>query len=85
LLVDELLSIADESFKKKFIQKLLEFKKMNKTILIASHDLKFLSEHTSKIFMFQEQKIIPVDLSSRRSVSDCGDLITFGDGHGAAP
>ncbi len=57
LLVDELLSIGDEAFKQKFIQKLLDFKKQNKTILMVSHDLKFLLEHTNKIFLFRDQTV----------------------------
>jgi len=39
LLIDEVLAVGDESFVRKCLDKLVEFKRQGKTILIVSHDL----------------------------------------------
>ncbi|MCP4152297.1 MAG: ABC transporter ATP-binding protein, partial [bacterium] len=44
LLVDEVLAVGDETFQKKCIKKINELKKMGKTIVFVSHDLKSVEE-----------------------------------------
>jgi ABC-2 type transport system ATP-binding protein len=39
LIIDEVLSVGDEKFQKRSLEKILEFKKAGKTIVIVSHDL----------------------------------------------
>ena len=39
LLVDEVLAVGDEAFVKKCLEKMDEFKKQGKTIVLAGHDL----------------------------------------------
>ncbi len=39
LLIDEVLSVGDESFQKKSLNKILEFRRKGKTIVFVSHDL----------------------------------------------
>ena len=39
LVIDEVLAVGDEAFQKKCINKILEFKKEQKTILFVSHDM----------------------------------------------
>jgi len=53
LLVDEILSVGDIGFRKKSYESFLSFKKNNKTILHASHDLGKLAEFSDKILMME--------------------------------
>ena len=48
LVIDEVLAVGDLAFKKKSFNKIIEFKKRGKTILICSHSLTTISDFCSK-------------------------------------
>ena len=58
LLVDEVLVVGDESFQKKCLQKIEEFKQKGKTILIVSHDLGLVSALCGKVILLKDGTII---------------------------
>jgi ABC-type polysaccharide/polyol phosphate transport system ATPase subunit len=68
LLVDEVLAVGDETFQKKCIQKINEFKKKGKTIVFVSHDLKTVEELCDKVFLMHNGQMVkegkPVDVIS---------------------
>lgn len=68
LLVDEVLAVGDETFQKKCIKKINEFKKKGKTIVFVSHDLKTVEELCDKVFLMHNGQMVkegkPVDVIS---------------------
>lgn len=56
LVLDEVISVGDNNFMKKCFEKLAEFIKLGKTIIIASHDLDLISAYTSQTLLFQNGK-----------------------------
>ena len=68
LLVDEVLAVGDETFQKKCIKKIDEFKKKGKTIVFVSHDLKPVEEICDRVFLLHNGQLVkegkPVDVIS---------------------
>jgi len=60
LLVDEIFSVGDKNFQKKSFDTFLKFKKEQKTILHASHNLEVLSEYSDKILLLKKGKIVSI-------------------------
>ena len=57
LLLDEIFAVGDEHFKKKSINKLLELKKQNKTIVLVSHDILLIKKYCDKIIWLENGTI----------------------------
>ncbi|MCP5107888.1 MAG: ABC transporter ATP-binding protein [bacterium] len=68
LLVDEVLAVGDEIFQRKCIEKINEFKKMGKTIVFVSHDLKTIEELCDQVFLLHNGRLVkegkPVEVIS---------------------
>lgn len=57
LLIDEIFSGEDEHFKKKISEKILDFKKQEKTILFVSHDLDFIKKYCDRVLWIEKGKL----------------------------
>lgn len=57
LVLDENLSVGDENFRKKSQLKINEFFLRNKTVIIASHVIDFLSENCTRIIWLNNNKL----------------------------
>jgi len=57
-LLDEILAVGDEAFKKKCFKKIDSLKKKNKTFLIVTHNLENLKKITDRIIYMEKGKIL---------------------------
>lgn len=57
LLIDEVLAVGDESFQRKCYNKIAEFKKQGKSIIIISHDLAAIRNTCHKAFWIKNGQI----------------------------
>ncbi len=68
LLIDEILAVGDENFQKKCYQKIEEFKKKGKTILLVSHDLAVIEKMCDRVYLIDNGRLFyrenPVDVIS---------------------
>ena len=63
IILDEVLAVADENFRKKCVKKIInDCQKDNKTLLLVSHDIRNIAEICNKVIYLKE-----------------GELINFGD------
>jgi len=60
LLVDEVLSVGDISFREKSFNAFLDFKKKKKTILYCSHNLSMLSRLCDRVLLLEKGKMIMI-------------------------
>jgi len=60
LLVDEILSVGDKNFSKKSYEAFLSFKKNQKTIFYATHDLQRLEEFSDRVILINKGKIVMI-------------------------
>ncbi len=58
LLIDEVLAVGDATFQKKCLDKMDEFRKERKTMLIISHDLQTIQKVSDKILLLDHGRII---------------------------
>ena len=58
LLMDEVLAVGDEEFRKKSLAKVEEFQSRGKTMLIVSHDLETIKKISDRILFLDNGKII---------------------------
>jgi ABC-type polysaccharide/polyol phosphate transport system ATPase subunit len=58
VILDEIMGVGDQSFQKKSSNKILEFQKRGKTLVIVSHDPKTVSEICDKAILIEKGKII---------------------------
>ncbi len=58
LLVDEIMSVGDEAFRKKSFEAFLSFKNRKKTILFVSHNLKMVKQLCDIVYFLEKGKII---------------------------
>lgn len=58
LIVDEALAVGDEHFRNKCMNRMNDFKKMGKTILMVSHDLSTIRHFCSNVALFDHGKIV---------------------------
>jgi len=60
LLLDEILSVGDEVFRKKSFDAFLNFKKNKKTILYATHNLSNLQELCDRVLLIHQGKQVMI-------------------------
>ncbi|HET6516303.1 MAG TPA: ABC transporter ATP-binding protein [Thermodesulfovibrionales bacterium] len=65
LIVDEALSVGDQSFQKKCIDRMMEFKKQGKTILFCSHAMYLVQELCSKSLWLHHGKIAEIGKTAK--------------------
>ena len=58
LLVDEILSVGDEHFQNKCIEKMLELKKQGKTMVFVTHSMQSVRKLCSRAVWLSDGKII---------------------------
>jgi ABC-type polysaccharide/polyol phosphate transport system ATPase subunit len=58
LLVDEVLAVGDEVFKKKCLGKMAEFQSAGKTIVVVSHDLDTVKKICSRVMLLGEGRVL---------------------------
>ena len=58
LILDEVLSVGDESFKNKSKQRIEKFWDGNATVLVVSHDLKFIQESCKQVMWLNKGRIM---------------------------
>jgi ABC-type polysaccharide/polyol phosphate transport system ATPase subunit len=61
LLLDEVVSVGDYSFKRKSLNKIMEFKRKGKTILIVSHNLSDILKICDKCILLEKGQIVLFD------------------------
>lgn len=57
LILDEVLSVGDESFKNKCKQRIDNFWNGNTTVLVVSHDLNFVKQYCNQLFCLAQGKV----------------------------
>ena len=60
LLIDEVMAVGDEAFKRKCLGKIAQFKREGKTLLIVSHDLDTITEVSDAVLLLDAGKIVNV-------------------------
>lgn len=60
LLIDEVMAVGDETFKKKCLGKIAQFKNEGKTMLIVSHDLDTITEVSDSVLLLDQGRIVRV-------------------------
>ena len=60
LLIDEVLAVGDISFQRKCLDKMAEFRKRGKTMLIISHDLATIQRISDRILVLDEGKVMGI-------------------------
>jgi len=68
LLMDEILAVGDESFRKKSLARIEQFKVAGKAMLIVSHDLETIKRMADRVLLLNEGKV--VELGESLSVVD---------------
>ena len=58
-LVDEVLSVGDESFQKRCFNVFKKFKRQGKTIVFASHDLGNIEKFCDRVIFLKNGKLMP--------------------------
>ena len=66
LLVDEVLAVGDEAFRRKCMDRMAAFRRAQKTMLIISHDLDTIQQVSDRILLLDQGRI--VDLGMPESV-----------------
>ncbi len=60
LLIDEVMAVGDEAFKRKCLGKIAQFKREGKTLLIVSHDLDTITNVSDTVLLLDAGKIVNV-------------------------
>jgi len=61
LLIDEVLSVGDEKFRKRCLAKIREFQEKKKTMLVVSHDLEVIMKISDKVLLLDGGRVLKVD------------------------
>jgi len=65
LLIDEVLAVGDEKFRKRCLAKMEEFRKQKKTMLVVSHDLEVITKVSDRVLLLDNGRVMKVDEPSR--------------------
>jgi ABC-type polysaccharide/polyol phosphate transport system ATPase subunit len=68
LLIDEVLAVGDETFRKKCLAKIDSFQKQGKTLLIVSHDLETVKKISEQALLLDEGSLL--EIGQPRNVID---------------
>ena len=68
LLIDEVLAVGDETFRKKCLAKIDSFRKQGKTLLIVSHDLETVKKISEQALLLDEGSLL--EIGQPRNVVD---------------
>ena len=68
LLIDEVLAVGDESFRKKCLAKIESFQRQGKTLLIVSHDLETVKKISKQALLLDEGHLL--EIGQPRNVVD---------------
>ncbi|MCX6339733.1 MAG: ABC transporter ATP-binding protein [Candidatus Aureabacteria bacterium] len=60
LLIDEVMAVGDEAFKRKCLGRIAQFKREGKTLLVVSHDLDTITEVSDTVLLLDAGKIVNV-------------------------
>ncbi len=58
LLIDEVLSVGDQEFRKKSMDRILEIVRGSKTVVIVSHNFTIMEQLCTRLVMIDQGKII---------------------------
>ncbi len=81
LLLDEVLAVGDEVFRKKCLQKIYDFKRAGKSMLIVSHDLDTVKNISDRVLLIDKGK--QIQLGNPESVID--DYLWLGSNRDKVP
>ena len=65
LLVDEVLAVGDEMFKKKCLERIAEFQTRGKSMLVVSHDLDTIKRISDSILLLDEGRLLEIGQPAR--------------------
>jgi len=74
LLVDEVLSVGDEAFQRKCLDKIREFQKEGRTIVLVTHSLSQVTEMCSRAVLLNKGEVV-FDGNPRKAVSAFRDIL----------
>ena len=69
LLIDDILAVGDEEAQQKCINKIFEFQKSGKTIVVVSHNMNMIKELCNRVILLEKGKIIQEGLATE--VTSC--------------
>ena len=58
LLVDEVLAVGDEEFAHRCLEKIAEFQRLGRTIVVVSHDLSLIQAHCRRVLRFGAGRLV---------------------------
>lgn len=58
LVTDEIIAVGDIDFQKKCFEKMVDFKRQGKAILVATHDMTFVERFCDRAYLLEDGKII---------------------------
>jgi len=61
LLIDEVLAVGDEKFRKRCLAKIEEFQEKKKTMLVVSHDLEVITMISDRVLLLDGGRVLKVD------------------------
>lgn len=61
LLIDEVLAVGDEKFRKRCLAKIEEFKQKKKTMLVVTHDLEVITKISDRVMLLEGGRVLKVD------------------------
>lgn len=68
LLIDEVLAVGDEHFRKKSFDKIMEFKEQGTTIVLVSHDLVSIEKMCDRVIWMERGQVVEVGADVKRIV-----------------
>lgn len=79
LLVDEVLAVGDEQFQKKCLDKIKEFQRQGRTIIIVSHALDQIEALCDRVILLNRGQVV-LDASAREAINRFRELLSSGEG-----